>query len=89
MSVRSKPFKASQTHSSAQAVVLAAQLPDQTEHEVSTSLAEITHLAATLGIEVVTSVVQKRPAITGSYLGEGKLREVAQLLEDHGENRRS
>ena len=66
MSVRSKNSKASQAVGGQQAIVIAAHFPDQTEHELSSSLAEVARLAATLGIEVVSNVVQRRVSLTGS-----------------------
>jgi GTP-binding protein HflX len=80
MSVRSKKFQASQ-----HAIAIAAQLPHQDDQEVTTSLAELSRLAATLGIEVSASVVQRRVTVTGAYLGEGKLREVAELVRERAE----
>jgi GTP-binding protein HflX len=86
MSVRPRKFQSGSEAFSRHAVAIAVQLPEHTEHEVSTSLAELTRLAATLGIEVMTSVVQRRAAITGAFLGEGKLRELAALIEAHAES---
>jgi GTP-binding protein HflX len=87
MSVRSKNSKASQSVGGQQAIVIAAHFPDQTEHELSSSLAEVARLAATLGIEVVSNVVQRRVSLTGTYLGEGKLRELEELVRDPPEPR--
>jgi GTP-binding protein HflX len=81
MSVRSKKFQASQ-----HAIAIAAQLPQQDDQEVTTSLAELSRLAATLGIEVIANVVQRRVTMTGAYLGEGKLREVAELVRERAED---
>jgi GTP-binding protein HflX len=87
MSVRSKNSKASQAVVGQQAIVIAAHFPDQTEHELSSSLAEVARLAATLGMEVVSNVVQRRVSLTGTYLGEGKLRELEELVRVHPEPR--
>ena len=82
MSVRSKKSKASHTVSGRPAIVIAAHFPSQTEHEVSSSLAEVGRLAATLGIEVIGNVVQRRVSLTGTYLGEGKLRELEERVRE-------
>jgi GTP-binding protein HflX len=87
MPARSKPHRSRSVESQAgaqRAFSIALQLPEQSDHEVHASLVELTRLAATLGIEVVASITQKRDALSGSYLGEGKLREVAERLRDFG-----
>lgn len=46
------------------------------------SIAELAELAATAGGEVVCTVVQNKPDIeSGTYMGEGKLLEIAEMLE--------
>lgn len=58
MSVRSKKYQVAE-----HAIVIAAQLLQQSDEAVATSLAEVTRLAATLGIEVVDHLVQRRVSI--------------------------
>jgi GTP-binding protein HflX len=86
MSVRPRKFQSSSEALSNHAIAIAVQLPEQTEHDVAASLAELAHLAATLGIEVTTHVVQRRTASSGTYFGEGKLREVVELVQNHPES---
>lgn len=81
MSVRSKKFQSAHGDR-AHAIAVAVQLPEQGDEDVSSSLVELSRLAATLGVEVVESVVQRRAAVSGAYLGEGKLREVAALVAE-------
>src|SRR5512138_1841428 len=60
-------------------VLLGVQLPDATDEEFASSLAELGRLAKTLGIDVVARVVQRRSRLaTGAVVGEGKLKELAQ-----------
>jgi len=63
------------------AIAIAVQLPRDSEREVEASLSELKQLLAGLEIEVVGTLVQKRPnATSASLLGEGKLAELAQLV---------
>lgn len=62
------------------AIAIAVQLPRDCQSEVQRSLDELTRLLAGLSIEVVQTLVQKRAhASAASWLGEGKLRELAEL----------
>lgn len=64
------------------AVLAAVQLPDVSEEELGESLDELSRLANTLGIEVVGRVTQRRPSFDPSaYLGPGKVKELAEVLE--------
>lgn len=68
------------------AILVAVQLPDASDADVSRSLSELENLALGLGFEVVASFVQKRATrTTPAYLGEGKLREIAALTGGPGE----
>ena len=60
------------------AVVVAVQLPDVTEGELSSSMAELERLAKTLGLDPVGRVTQRRAKLApGLVFGEGKLVELA------------
>jgi GTPase len=60
------------------AVVVAVQLPGVSDGELSSSLAELSRLAATLGLAVVGQVTQRRTSLAaGKVLGDGKLMELA------------
>jgi GTP-binding protein HflX len=71
--------------SNTQAILIAVQPPSLDDAAVARSLAELRQLLAGLGIEVVQEVVQKRSVPSASFLGEGKLREVAALTGGPGE----
>jgi GTPase len=60
------------------AVAVAVQLPGVSDDELASSLAELTRLATTLGLDVVGRVTQRRPSLAaGKVLGDGKLIELA------------
>lgn len=60
------------------AVLVGIQLPDVTDTDFDSSMAELQRLVETLGFEVVGMLHQKRKAISsGTAIGEGKLRELA------------
>jgi GTP-binding protein HflX len=60
------------------AVVVGVQLPGVTDGEHESSLAELERLAATLGLEVIGRVTQRRHSLAaGKVLGDGKLVELA------------
>jgi GTP-binding protein HflX len=60
------------------AVLAAVQLPGVSDEDHEASLKELERLCSTLGFQTVGYVSQKRKAIvTGSILGEGKLKELA------------
>ena len=73
---------------STRAVVIRAHAPDVSDTDVERSLSELAQLLAGIGIDVVQRVVQVRPRPTATYLGEGKLRELAELTGGPGEVRR-
>jgi GTP-binding protein HflX len=60
------------------AVLVAVQLPDQSDDDFQGSLAELARLVKTLGFDVVGQVTQKRrkPSVS-TIIGEGKLKELA------------
>ncbi|AUX43348.1 GTP-binding protein [Sorangium cellulosum] len=68
------------------AIVVAVQVPEVSERELERSIAELTQLLHGLGIAAAATVTQKRPSRSAStYLGEGKLREIAALTGGPGE----
>jgi GTP-binding protein HflX len=68
------------------AVVVAVQLPDVTDGELDSSIAELERLARTLGLEPVARVTQRRAKLApGIVLGEGKLKELATWTGGTGE----
>jgi GTP-binding protein HflX len=68
-----------------QAVLVAVQLPGVTDEDQEADLAELGRLVHTLGFEVVATVRQKRDALApGAVLGEGKLKELADLTGGKG-----
>jgi GTP-binding protein HflX len=59
------------------ALVAAVQLPDVSDEEFASSLAELRQLARTLGVTVLDTVTQKRSSFDpGAYLGTGKREEL-------------
>ncbi len=67
------------------AVLVAVQLPDITDAEHEADLAELGRLVHTLGYDVVATVTQRRPALAAAaVLGEGKLKELADLTLGSG-----
>lgn len=67
------------------ALILGIHLPQQTDEDVSRSLAELELLANTLGIDVVRREVQRRASGESALLvGAGKLRELARLTGGPG-----
>lgn len=63
------------------AVLLGRQLPEQTDSEVRSSLAELEALLAGLGVRVAHTVVQRRgAAATSAVVGKGKLKEIEALV---------
>ncbi len=68
------------------AVLVSVQLPDVTDLEYQSSLAELSRLVHTLGLKVVGTVSQKRKSVAAaSVVGEGKLREIARWTGGTGE----
>lgn len=70
------------------AVLVRAHTPEVNDLDIERSLSELAQLLAGIGIEVVRRVVQSRTRPVATYLGEGKLRELAQLTGGPGEVRR-
>jgi len=68
------------------AVVVAVQLPDVSDAELDSSIAELERLARTLGLDPVGRVTQRRARLaTGIVIGEGKLKELAEWTGGTGE----
>ena len=67
------------------AVVVGVQLPGVTDGDHESSLAELERLAATLGLEVVGRITQRRHSLAaGKVLGDGKLVELARWTGGSG-----
>jgi GTP-binding protein HflX len=67
------------------AVVVAVQLPDVTDAELDSSIAELVRLGKTLGLDVTGRITQRRAKLApGVVLGEGKLRELAKWTGGSG-----
>lgn len=65
------------------AVIAAVQLPDVSDAEFESSLAELRELAKTLGYDVIRTFTQKRASFdTVAYLGKGKLDEIRQFVSN-------
>jgi GTPase len=68
------------------AVIVAVQMPGVDDAELESSLAELTRLAKTLGLEVVGRITQRRKSLApGKVLGDGKLKELAEWTGGKGE----
>ncbi len=68
-----------------QAVLVGVQLPGVTDEDHSSDLAELGRLVNTLGFDVAATVTQRREALApAAVLGEGKLKELAQLTGGKG-----
>lgn len=83
-----KPHAAQQLRGASliEAVLIAVQTPERDDDAVLRSMAELSSLAAGLGFAVTHTSVQRRgePA-PQTWMGEGKLREVAALTGGSGE----
>jgi GTP-binding protein HflX len=67
------------------AVLVGVQLPGVTDAEHASDLAELGRLVQTLGFDVVATVTQRREALSAAaVLGEGKLKELADLTGGKG-----
>src|SRR5271169_2140711 len=67
------------------AVLVAVQLPGVTDADHEADLAELERLVHTLGLDVVATVTQRRDALAAAaVLGEGKLKELADLTGGKG-----
>ena len=63
-------------------------LPEEDEAQILDDLKELEALLATLGVEVVGRIVQKRKKIhAGSFFGVGKIDEIKSLLHSYGADR--
>lgn len=68
------------------AVIVSVQTPSTSDREHQSSLRELEQLLRGLGIEVSARIEQKRPNHNApTYVGEGKLRELAALTGGTGE----
>lgn len=66
-------------------IAIAVQVPEQSDAELADSLAELSELVKTAGGVVVGTIVQKRHRFDrSSYLGTGKMKDVAELIEKTG-----
>ncbi len=64
------------------AVVAAVQLPNVSDIEFESSLAELRDLAKTLGFEISATFTQKRSSFdAGAYLGTGKREEIRAFID--------
>jgi GTP-binding protein HflX len=64
-------------------VLVGVQLPSVPDDEFRDSMAELGHLAETLGHEVAATVTQRRATFDpGAYVGAGKLEELRLLVQD-------
>ena len=71
------------------AVLLGVQLPDVSDAEFASSLAELARLAKTLGLEVVGRVAQRRSRLApGAVVGEGQAPRARALDRRHGRRAR-
>jgi GTP-binding protein HflX len=67
------------------AVLVAIQLPGVSEEDHEADLRELSRLVRTLGYDVVGTVTQRRGSLAaGAVLGEGKLKELAELTGGTG-----
>jgi GTP-binding protein HflX len=67
------------------AVLVGVQLPGVSDQEHAASLAELGRLVTTLGYVVIATVEQKRDSLAApSVIGEGKLKELAELTGGKG-----
>ena len=67
------------------AVLIAVQLPGVSDVDHASDLSELERLVRTLGFEVVATVSQRRDALAAAtVLGEGKLKELAELTGGKG-----
>ncbi|HEY8378437.1 MAG TPA: GTPase HflX, partial [Nannocystis sp.] len=67
------------------AVLVGVQLPGVSDAEHAADLAELARLVDTLGYDVTATVTQRRDALSkAAVLGEGKLKELAELTGGRG-----
>lgn len=86
MSSSEHPRRGQTSSSTTRAVLVAVQQQGTSDLDIHHSLEELEHLVTGLGLQVVARLVQKRgrPA-AATYVGEGKLRELATLTGGTGE----
>ncbi|MEN6587983.1 MAG: GTPase HflX, partial [Sulfuricella sp.] len=64
------------------AVVASVQLPNVSDVEFDSSLAELRDLAKTLGFQIIATFAQKRASFdTTAYLGAGKREEIREFVD--------
>jgi GTP-binding protein HflX len=69
------------------AILARLVLPSDSDDEVEESLEEMRQLAWTAGADVALTVIQHRAAPTpGTLLGAGKVKEIAEAIEEHEAN---
>jgi GTP-binding protein HflX len=67
------------------AALVAVQLPDADDAAFAASVAELYRLGRTLGVTIVETITQKRPALeAGTVIGSGKLNELRRLAGKTG-----
>jgi len=67
------------------AAMIAVQLPGVTDEEFGASLEELGRLCATLGLDVVTTITQRRTHLSkGAVVGKGKLAQLGELTGGPG-----
>jgi GTP-binding protein HflX len=68
-----------------QAILVGVQLPGETDEGHASDLAELARLVTTLGYDVTATVTQRRDSLApAAVLGEGKLKELADLTGGRG-----
>lgn len=86
MSASQQPARERRLPRARSAIVIIVQVPELSDGEVERSLAELEQLLRGLGIAVAATVIQKRPTRSApTYVGEGKLHEIAALTGGPGE----
>lgn len=69
------------------AILVAVQLPSYSDDDCRKSIEELVQLAASLDIEILECVVQKRASRSPTtYVGEGKMTQLADLIQRLGEH---
>src|SRR5688572_3354713 len=73
------------TEARRKAVLVSIQLPEVTDEDLHSSLAELTRLVETLGFEVVGTLTQRRASPSpATAIGAGKLKELARWTGGSG-----
>ncbi len=69
----------------AAAAIVAVQLPGVTDEEFGASLEELGRLCSTLGLDVVTTITQRRTHLSkGGVVGKGKLAQLGEITDGPG-----